>query len=262
MRLGRRPGPRLPKAPEKSSHRDRTLIESISTLRDRSVHFQKGRHNMQEIDDTGCLTQRSQLDRLQELADGITRERVKTLQSSDLLATIVLVIGPSGKESTWDLDHLPMARSAQEPAVQLQLDPDAALDNLVPTQAIMRILRDTAASAVALIAPVNGSAAALQLADVDHEQSLTARIDRQADREPSLGQWDFGKVAWAVRLRHVLRAARGSAADEQAQQGSARPQAAAVPTRPADPAATRRGPRRGVRQQPDRQPAAGPSWLQ
>ena len=134
---------------------------------------------MQQTEDIGCLTQRSQLDRLQELADGITRERVKTLQSSDLLVTTVLVIGPSGKESTWDLDHLPMARSATEPAVQLLLDPEAALDNLVPTQAIMRILRDTAASAVALIAPVSGSAAGLQLADIDHEQSLTARIDRQ-----------------------------------------------------------------------------------
>jgi hypothetical protein len=217
---------------------------------------------MQQVDDIGCLTQRSQLDRLQELADGITRERVKTLQSADLLATIVLVIGPSGKESTWDLDHLPMARSAHEPAVQLLLDPDAALDNLVPTQAIMRILRDTAASAVALIAPVNGSAAALQLADVDHEQSLTARIDRQPDREPSLGQWDFGKVAWSVRLRHVLRAARGSTVDEQAQQGSARPQAAAIPARLGDPAATRRNHRREMREQLHRTPAAGPSWLQ
>lgn len=216
---------------------------------------------MQQVDDIGCLTQRSQFDRLQELADGIARERVKGLQSTDLLATIVLVIGPSGKESTWDLDHLPMARSAQEPAVQLLLDPDAALDNLVPTQAIMRILRDTAASAVALIAPVNGSAAALQLADVDHEESLTAKIDRQPDREPSLGQWDFGKVAWTVRLRHVLRAARGSAADEQGQQGSARP-LAATPTRPADPAATRRNHRREMREQLHRAPAAAPSWIQ
>jgi hypothetical protein len=216
---------------------------------------------MQQVEDIGCLTQRSQLDRLQELADGITRERVKALQSTDLLATIVLVIGPSGKESTWDLDHLPMARSAHEPAVQLLLDPDAALDNLVPTQAIMRILRDTAASAVALIAPVNGSAAALQLADIDHEESLTAKIDRQPDREPSLGQWDFGKVAWTVRLRHVLRAARGTV-DEQAQQGSARPQAAAVPARPGDPAATRRNHRREMREQLHRTPAAAPSWIQ
>ena len=170
---------------------------------------------MQHIDDIGCLTQRSQLDRLQELADTITRERVKTLQSSDLLTTTVLVIGPSGKESTWDLDHLALARSAPEAAVQLLLDPEGVLDNLVPTQAIMRILRDTAASAVALIAPMSVSGAALQLADVDHEQSLTARIVRQPDSEPSLGQWDFGKVAWTVRLRHVLRGHPGLCPDAQ-----------------------------------------------
>src|SRR5713101_10142306 len=195
---------------------------------------------MQQIDDIGCLMQRSKLDRLQELADGVTRERVKTVQPSDLLATTVFVIGRSGKESTWDLDHVALARSTPEAAVQLLLDPEAVLDNLVPTQAIMRILRDTAASAVALIAPMSATRTALQLADVDHEQSLTARIDRQADREPSLGQWDFGKVAWTVRLRHVLRAARGSAADEQAQQGSIRSQPAASPIRPGDQAATRR----------------------
>jgi hypothetical protein len=217
---------------------------------------------MQHNEDIGCLTQRSQLDRLQELADGIARERVKTLQSADLLETIVLTIGPSGKESTWDLNHLPLARSAQQPAVQLLLDPDAALDNLVPTQAIMRILRDTAASAVALIAPMSGSVAALQLADIDHEQSLTARIERQPDREPSLGQWDFGKVAWSVRLRHVLRAARGGTIDEQAQQASARPAVAAMPTRPGDAAATRRSHRREMREQLYRPASPAPSWLQ
>jgi len=217
---------------------------------------------MQHNEDIGCLTQRSQLDRLQELADSITRERVKTLQSSDLLAATIIVIGPSGKESTWELDHLPLARSASEPAVQLLLDPDAALDNLVPTQAITRILRETAASAVALIAPISGSAAALQLADVDHEQSLVARIDRQPDREPSLGQWDFGKVAWTVRLRQVLRAAPGATVDEQAQQAPARPTATAVTARPADPAATRRSHRREMREQLQRQPAPAPSWLQ
>jgi hypothetical protein len=217
---------------------------------------------MQHNEDIGCLTQRSQLDRLQELADGIARERVKALQPSDMLATTVLVIGPSGKESTWELDHLPLARSAPEAAVQLLLEPEAVLDNLVPTQAIMRILRDTAASAVALIAPTSASGAALQLADVDHEQSLTARIDRKPDSEPSLGQWDFGKVAWTVRLRHVLRAAIGSVVDEQAQQEHARPAAAAVPARPADPASTRRNHRREMREQLHRQPAAAPSWLQ
>ena len=64
---------------------------------------------MQYIDDIGCLTQRSQLDRLQEFADRITRERVKVLQPSDLLGTTVFVISSSGKESTWDLDHLSLA---------------------------------------------------------------------------------------------------------------------------------------------------------
>ena len=217
---------------------------------------------MQQIDDIGCLTQRSQLDRLQEFADGIIRERVRTLQPADLLVTTVFVIGPSGTASTWDLDHLPLARSSPDAAVQLTLDPEAVLDNLVPTQAIMRILRDTAASAVALIAPMSVSGAALQMADVDHEQSLTARIDRQPDGEPSLSQWDFGKVAWTVRLRQVLRAARATTVDEEAQQAPARPATAAAPARPADPAGTRRNHRREMREQLHRQPAAGPSWLQ
>jgi hypothetical protein len=215
---------------------------------------------MQYIDDTGCLTQRSQLDRLQELADGITRERVKALQPSDLLSTTVIVIGASSEESTWELDHLALARSAPDAAVQLLLDPEAVLDNLVPTQAIMRILRDTGASAVALIAPMSASGAALQLADVDHEQSLTARIIHQPDSEPSLSQWDFGKVAWTVRLRHVLRAARGAAVEEAAQPEAR--QATTPPTRPGEPAVGRRSLRREMREQLHRQPAAAPSWLQ
>jgi hypothetical protein len=214
---------------------------------------------MQYIDDIGCLTQRSQLDRLQEFADRITRERIKTLQPSDLLATTVFVISASGKESTWDLDHLALARSSPDAAVQLLLDPEAVLDNLVPTQAIMRILRDSGASAVALVAPMGASGAALQLADVDHEQSLTARIQHQPDSEPSLSQWDFGKVAWTVRLRHVLRAARGAAVEE-APQPAARP--TTTPVRAAEPAIGRRSLRREMREQLHRAPAAAPSWLQ
>src|SRR2546421_5258001 len=124
-----------------------TLVEFLSTLRGRSVPGSEGRHNMQYIDDIGCLTQRSQLDRLQEFADRITRERIRALQPSDLLSTSVFTIAPSGKESSWDLDHLAVARSATEAAVQLLLDPEAVLDNLVPTQAIMRIVRDSGASA-------------------------------------------------------------------------------------------------------------------
>jgi hypothetical protein len=213
---------------------------------------------MQYIDDIGCLTQRSQLDRLQELADRITRERIKTLQPTDLLATTVFLIGASGKESTWDLDHLALARSSPDAAVQLLLDPEAVLDNLVPTQAIMRILRDSGASAVALIAPMSPSGAALQLADVDHEQSLTARIVHQPDAEPSLSQWDFGKVAWTVRLRHVLRAARASV--DEAPQPAGHP--TTTPVRAAAPAVGRRSLRREMREQLHRAPAAAPSWLQ
>src|SRR2546428_10295784 len=96
---------------------------------------------MQYIDDTGCLTQRSQLDRLQEFADRITRERIRALKPSDLLSTSVFTIGPSGKESTWELDHLALARSASEAAVQLLLDPEAALGKLLPTPAVHRHVR-------------------------------------------------------------------------------------------------------------------------
>ena len=220
---------------------------------------------MQYIDEQGCLTQRSQLDRLRELADGTARQRVKALAPTELLPTTVFVLDPGGKESIWDLDHLAVAGSSSSSgsAVQLLLDPELALDNLVPTHAIMRILRDTAASAVAVMAPVNASSAALQLADFDHEQSLTVRIEREPEHEPALGQWDFGKVAWTVRLRHVLRAARGRAGGEQGAPASVRPPiAAAQPSRPMDPAAARLSLRREMREQLHRPPVAAPSWLQ
>ena len=218
---------------------------------------------MQDIDEHGCLTQRSQLDRLRELAEGTARERVKALAPTELLATTVFVVDPGGKVSIWDLDYLAVAGSASGSAVQLVLDPELALDNLVPTHAIMRILRDTAASAVAVMASVNASAAALQLADLDHEQSLTVRIEREPEHEPALGQWDFGKVAWTVRLRHVLRAARGRAGGEQGAPASVRPPiAAAQPSRPMDPAAARLSLRREMREQLHRPPVAAPSWLQ
>jgi hypothetical protein len=218
---------------------------------------------MQYIDEHGCLTQRSQLERLRDLADGSARERIKTLEPTERLSTTLFVIDSTGSESTWDLDHLSLARSAPEIPAQLLLEPVAALDNLVPTQAIMRILRDTGASAVAAITPVNLSAAALQLADVDHEQSLTARINRQPEHEPALSPWDFGKVAWTVRLRQVLRAAKAGAIDEGVGESQARPAAAvAIPARPAEPAPGRRNHRREMREQLHRQSAPAPSWLQ
>ena len=218
---------------------------------------------MQHTDEHGCLTQRSQLDRLRDLADASTRERIRTLEPSERLSTTVFVIDATGTASTWDLDHLALARSVTEGPAQLLLEPVAALDNLVPTQAIMRILRDTGASAVAVITPVSTSAAALQLADLDHEQSLTARIERKPEGEPALSQWDFGKVTWTVRLRHVLRAAKAGAADESSVQGPTRPAATVLtPARPADPVAGRRNHRREMREQLHHQAAPAPSWLQ
>src|SRR5207302_1096158 len=107
----------------------------------------------------------------------------------------------------------------------------------VPTQAIMRIVRDSGASAVALIAPMSAFAAALQLADVDHEQSLTARIVHQPDTEPSLSPWDFGKVSWTVRLRHVLRAARGASTEEAVRPAASPTTAPVRQTEPDDGAA-------------------------
>jgi len=244
-------------------HREPTLIELLTTLRGATSQVQKGRHNMQYIDEHGCLTQRSQLERLRELADGTARQRVKALAPTELLPTTVFVVDPGGKESIWELDHLAVAGSSTGSAVQLLLDPELALDNLVPTHAIMRILRDTAASAVAVMAPVNASAAALQLADFDHEQSLTVRIEREPEHEPALGQWDFGKVAWTVRLRHVLRAARARTLEEAQGGAPIRPPVAATqPSRPIDATAARKNLRREMREQLNRQPAAAPSWLQ
>ncbi|HET9847753.1 MAG TPA: hypothetical protein VFR68_04270 [Candidatus Dormibacteraeota bacterium] len=212
---------------------------------------------MQHIEDIGCLTQRSQLDRLRDLADQTAREQVLRLQPTELLPTTVFVVDRHGNESVWELDHLALARPATA-AVQLLLHPEIALDNLVPTQAIMRILRDTGASAAALVAPSSGVMAALQLADIDHEQSLTARIEGQPERAPVLGKWDFGKVAWAVRLRQVLRASSTPSVDET----PARPMTAAPGARPAEPIPSRRNHRREMREQLHRPSAAAPSWLQ
>jgi hypothetical protein len=226
-----------------------------------STHVQKGRHNLEHIEEHGCLTQRSQLDRLRELADGAARENVRELQSTELLTATLFVIDQGGKESTWNLDRLPLAHSSST-AVQLVLHPEIALDNLVPTQAIMRILRDADASAAALVAPASASMAALQLADLDHEQSLIAQIERPAESEPMLAKWDFGKIAWAVRLRQVLRAAQSATHEARKDDSPARPISTTPSVRPADPTPSRRNHRREMREQLHRDPVAAPSWLQ
>jgi hypothetical protein len=213
---------------------------------------------MQHIEDFGCLTQRSQIDRLQELADTSTRQRLRRVEQPSTLATTMFVIGGGGQESMWELDHVALASESVALTERLQLEADEALANLVPTQIVLRILRNTHATAAALVAPIATGVVALQLADADHEESLTARIDQPSDGEPTLGKWDFGKVAWVVRLRYGLRAARAS--DESTREASPRPQVAAAPARPAD-LTQRRNHRREMREQLQRMPAAAPSWL-
>jgi hypothetical protein len=137
---------------------------------------------MQTLDDTGCLTQRSQLERLRELADAVMRERVKSLDApSARLTTMLLVLGAGSKASTWDVESMPSAATGPGRLGESNLDAQTALANLVPTQAIMRILRDTGATAAALLAPITTATIALQLADADHEQSLTARVIPQLE---------------------------------------------------------------------------------
>jgi hypothetical protein len=122
----------------------------------------------------------------------------------------------------------------------------------------MRILRARPAKAAALITPFPSAMLALQIADFDHEESLTARIIRQPDASPTLGKWDFANVTWSVRLKQMLRGARGAS-------GGARTTTVIVPAKAPKLEATGQGRRqhvRELREQLGREPAAAPSWLQ
>jgi len=198
-----------------------------------------------------------------ERADALVHERVNHLSSpSAKVATILIVIGPGQEESTWDVESLASNGARLGRGTQWMVDPEVALANFVPTQAIMRILRETSATAAALVAPVATAAIAMQLADADHEQSLTARVIRQPEASPVLGKWDFGSVLWTVRLRQMLLA---SGARGRASTGPVWPTARSATGSPAAaPALTggRRGQMREMREQLQREPAAAPSWLQ
>lgn len=213
---------------------------------------------MKRLDDPGCLGQRSQLERLRELAAGVVQERVNTLQTASTnIGTVLLTLGGSGKESTWDVDSLASNGARPARGTQWVVDPEAALANFVPSQAIMRILRETDATAAALVAPIATAAIAMQLADADHELSLTARLVRHPAESPTVGKWDFGSVLWAVRLRQMLLASHRLPATPPARPVTASP---AVP--PATTGGRRRGQMREMREQLGREPAAAPSWLQ
>ncbi len=219
---------------------------------------------MQRVDDTGCLTQRSQLGRLREMADAVVHERVKELGSETAtLATVLVVLGAGQQETTWVVESLASSGARLDRGTQWMVDPDVALSNFVPTQAIVRILRETGASAAALIAPVARSVIAMQLADADHEESLTARVIRQADASTALGKWDFGGVLWTVRLRQMLLASSASGRSKAAPATPPVRPVSGQTAAPTTPAAGRRGGQmREMREQLQREPAAAPSWLQ
>ena len=209
---------------------------------------------MQKNDDTGCLSQRSQLERLQDMAEGVVQERVKTLAAPGArLSTVLLVIGSGAKETSWEVESLASSGARLGRGTQWLVDPEVALANFVPTQAILRILRDTGATAAAIVAPVTSVAVAILLADADHEQSLTARLIREPGAGPTLSKWDFGNVLWAVRLRQMLLASRRPVTDQPAEPAAETPPPAKV---------GRRGQRREMREQLHREAAAAPSWLQ
>jgi hypothetical protein len=88
------------------------------------------------------------------------------------------------------------------------LDPGEALARLMPYQGIMRVLRDRHVKAAAFITPLPGEQVGMQLADLDHEESLSAHVDRAPEHEPTLTRWDFAPVRWPLRLRGMLRSAR------------------------------------------------------
>jgi hypothetical protein len=146
---------------------------------------------------TGCLNQRSHLERLKAIADECVRGQ---LESGSLdparTAAVIITVGEGGSELTRSFQPI---GDAAEP-----------LARLLPQQVILRALRETDASAAALLAPLSDHQLGLQLADLDHEQTLTAQIERSVDARPILSQWDFDRVRWPFRLRQLLRTARSS----------------------------------------------------
>ena len=217
---------------------------------------------MEHVDAIGCLSQRSRIERLQTIADGWTREQVgRTPGDAPTLTSTLIVLGKGGRELLRDL-HFSGA------------GPTGTIDGLIPQQGIIRILREGDATAAALIAPRSADEVALQIADLDHEQSLTARIIRPEHGAATIDKWDFAPLRGPLRLRQILRSVRASASTAApgnrmtgvtgAPSPSLKAAAEARPARPArDPTpAGRRGQVRELREQLGRPAPAAPSWLQ
>jgi hypothetical protein len=154
---------------------------------------------------SSCLEQRSELDRLLEAADGWTRTHLQAEPGKPAVTPALIVLEESGSHFGFELDRQLAETSLRSLS---PLEPGEALARLVPYQGIMRVLRDRQVRAAALITPLPGEQVGMQLADLDHEESLSAHIDRVPERDPSITRWDFAPVRWPLRLREMLRNAR------------------------------------------------------
>ncbi|HYM51476.1 MAG TPA: hypothetical protein VET65_13025 [Candidatus Limnocylindrales bacterium] len=194
------------------------------------------------------------------MADSWTREHVAQLDPgpSSLHPTLILV-SATGDALTRELGAL------SGPS-------DGGLASLIPQQGIIRILRELGARAAALVATTGRDEVALQIADVDHEEMLTARIIRPEQGAPRIGKWDFSSVRGPLRLRPLLRTVRtpstttratSTDADTASTPAAGRP-AAPAPARPPKDGASagRRGQVRELREELGQPAAAAPSWLQ
>jgi hypothetical protein len=212
---------------------------------------------LEHVDAIGCLSQRSRIERLQVIADAWTREHVGRLPNaeSNLTATLI-VLGETGPELTRELGFF-------------NAGPKGTIASLIPQQGIVRILREGNARAAALIAPSSRDVVALQIADLDHEETLTTRILRSEQGVATIDKWDFAPIRWPLRLRQILRSVRASAATGSTSRlpAASGPPPAATPGTPSRPArepapSGRRGQMRELREQLGQPAAAAPSWLQ
>ena len=152
-----------------------------------------------------CLEQRSELDRLLEAADGWTRAHLQAEPGKPAVAPALFVLEESGTQFSFELDRRLAETSLRFSA---PLDPGEALTRLMPYQGIMRVLRERQVRAAALVTPLPGEQVGMQLADLDHEESLSAHVDRAPEKEPTLTRWDFAPMRLPLRLREMLRNAR------------------------------------------------------
>jgi len=91
--------------------------------------------------EAGCLTQRSQLERLREIADGWAKDRLVGLDASAKNLGTALIVLRADSEPSWDARELGVAPGVHGPTDWPPPDPQAALSQFIPVQSIMRILR-------------------------------------------------------------------------------------------------------------------------